>query len=175
MKIICMKNYQMPLLLLVVSFFLSGSSLKYKKVNTEGTWTGFVSFFEKKTGPKIVFSDWKMEATVKEDICNVVHSYRWQNLLGDTVVCRSEEQAALEVGFDEEKGKYYISVRVPGCPGVSDETEIVINDQPIPNDPNVLRGQIVLHDGPDANGDESKTTYTWHLEKNKSPDMRNNR
>lgn len=104
-----------------------------------------------------------MDATINDNNCHVIHSYRWENTHGDTVACRSEEDTELEVAIEQEQAKYFISVRVPGCSGVSDETAIVINDQPL-DDPDILKGQLVLRDGPDANGDESKTTYTWNLE-----------
>jgi len=155
------------LLLLLSVFIMMAFTPKDFGGRVQNKWTGFVSFFEKKTGPDIVISEWKMDATINDDVCNVIHSFIFENLRGDTIKCRSEEETELEVGFDEEKRKYYIAVRVPGCSGISDETEIIVNDQPIPNDRKLLAGQIVLRDGPDSNGDASRTTYSWHLEMDK--------
>jgi hypothetical protein len=176
-----MKKYKIILLLFIASFLLSGSKTTGKRAGTvtASKWSGTVSFLDKKTGPKIIISEWKMEATIDDGVATVIHSFESEDTESHSAHCRNEAETELQLGIDKEAKKYSIWVDVPGCYGTkidhgvqsdfgqTDETAIVINDQPLPDDARILSGRLVLKDGPHDDGSAGTTTYEWNLEKDK--------
>jgi len=181
MKIILKMKFQITVLIFIVSIFgLTGFKKQSwkKRVSSEDKWSGTVNFHEKKMGPTLVRHDWWMTATLVGNSGEAMDTAYIENTDGDKWHCRTVAKTELELGIDEEKGKYGITVAVPGCYGVSidrygvvypgygltDETAIVINDQRLGTNHNVLSGSIVLRDSfPD--GSRAITTYTWNLKK----------
>ncbi len=165
-----MRNYKQIITLLIPAFFILGNS-KNVKSDYESKWSGTVSFFEKRTGSEGFISEWHMDATITNDTGSVTHSSKYSDAHGYGQ-CRNNGKTELEVGIDDEKHSYSISVNVPGCNGtqtrngvespypVTDETAITINDQPLRTS-NTLSGRTSKTDL--LNGLEIITIYTWHL------------
>ncbi len=94
--------------------------------------------------------------------------------------CTKDNKTELEVSIDEERKLYSIFVPVEGCRGtqttydgitsdfaLTDETGIMINDQPLDStNHNVLSGTFALKGDP--NEPLSITTYTWSLKRTKN-------
>ncbi len=151
------------------------------KVNLlEGNkYSGSVSYLKKTVGGHTVFFEWRMEATIEDGEGTVVHSYKSETDDGVTAKCRNEAETELELGIDKEAKKYGITVSVPGCYGTlmdhgvqsdfgaTDETAIVINDQPLPDDPKFLTGRLITRTTNPGDGSITTETYDWTLEKDK--------
>ena len=168
-----LKNYFA--LLPVIPFLFSANNIMQRNNGHRydgDNWSGKVSFFEKKTGGEIAISEWKMEATIVNNKGTAIHSMKLKSTIhGDVIDCRSEAETEVEVDIDDEAGKYGITVPVPGCEGVSDQTAIVISDQILGSNRNTLSGTLVLEDDNPAGGTIT-TTYTWNLvNKPKLPEL----
>ena len=132
-----------------------------------------------KTGPTIARYDWWMIAKITNNFGNALDSAITESTEGDKFRCATSDTTELELGIEEDKNEYGITVRVPGCYGQSinkygdvsdgamtDETAIVINRQQLGSNHDILKGNIVLIDTlPD--GTRAVTTYTWDLKKSR--------
>jgi hypothetical protein len=175
-----MRNYKIILRVFISAIFLLSGFKERKKVNVhpEDKWSGIVTFHEKKTGPKIIRSDWWMIATINNNVGNALDSSVFENTDGDKARCAKREKTELDLGLDEQTREYDITIAVPGCYGTKtdrygktdsfglcDETAIIIERQKQGADHNVLSGQITIVDGPDANGNKTVTVHEWNLKK----------
>jgi len=169
------RKYKNFLLLLLPFLFIQSSLVpKNDFEEDEGIWSGIVTFLEKQTGKEIVISEWRMEAKITNNKALAIHSFKFKDQNNNTSDCRNTEETELELGIDYETMKYSISVAMPGCYGKrvnggettdfaqTDETAIVINDQPL-KDPNILEGTTTEKSSGGENETMSVTTYTWRL------------
>ena len=159
---------------LLYIFLLFIQTMSFAQQDDDGIWSGTVTFLEKQTGKEIVISEWRMEAKITNNKALAIHSFKFKDQNNNTSDCRNTEETELELGIDYETMKYSISVSMPGCYGKqinngetidfakTDETAIVINDQPL-KDVNVLEGTITERNGSGENEVASVTTYTWRL------------
>src|ERR1700741_728640 len=153
-------------LLFIVAFFILNGFKENKNAlpPAEDKWSGSVTFHEKMTGPTIIRHDWWMIATITNNTGNALDSAIFENTNGGNWGCGSNDQTELELGIEKDKNEYGITVPVPGCNGLTDQTAIVINKQRLGSYPNVLSGNLVLRDS-SADGTKTITTYTWDLRK----------
>ena len=175
-----MKNCKLILPLFIAPFFLSSSIKQNKKTNTidEEKWSGTVSFYEKRTGPEIVISEWRMDATITDNTGTASNKKKSETTPGDKGECNGQGKSELDVGIDLETKTYSISASIPDCNGLTitaagreyefvQDGSIFITDQPLGNNRNVLSGNLILKDGPFANGAMTETIYSWHLTNSK--------
>lgn len=167
-------------LLLVILLTFSSSAFIQKQSNerkSEEVWSGTVSFLEKRTGREIVTSEWTMFASfnASHGTANQNKKDRMRN--GAKGDCYGEGSSELDVGIDDETNTYGITAYIPSCTGTSvtaagtvsaaaqDETAIVINDQPLPENTNSLSGTLTIDEGPFPDGSAASTIYKWNLVK----------
>lgn len=175
-----MINYKIIILLLISPFIISNGLRQNKKSPNpeEDKWSGTVSYFEKRTGPKIVISEWKMDAIITNNKGTGTNKIKSEVTDEGKSNCFGQDSSELDVGIDLVKKTYSIFVTIPDCNGLTisasraelkyvQDGSIMINDQPLGTNRNVLSGNLVLKDGPDANGSLVITTYTWNLKKTK--------
>ena len=178
-----MKTNKLLLTLVTLLLFITTGFRQDQKSNfADGKrWSGTVKWMRKTQGGHTVFFEWRMEATIEDGVCAVVHSYQSESDEGVTAKCRNEGQAELELGIDKETKEYSIWVDVPGCYGTkidhgvqsdfgaTDETAIVINKQPLPQqDPLIsLSGRLITRDTNPGDNSVTTETYDWTLEKDK--------
>lgn len=173
-----MNNTKTIAVLVLAAIFIFGGFKKKAAMTDEGKWTGTVSFYEKRTGGKIVRSDWWMIGTITGNIGNGLDSSIFENTDGDKAKCATSEKTELELGIDGETNEYDITVNIPGCYGTKtdrygktesyglcDETAIMINHQKLGSDPDLLEGRIRTVQGPDASGSSIIIIYEWHLKR----------
>ncbi len=170
------RNKIVAILFIVLVFY--GFKKKSSLIAAEDKWSGTVAFYEKRTGPKIIRSDWWMIGKITNNAGNGLDSSIFENTDGDKSRCATNDKTELELGIDEEKKEYGITVGIPGCYGtktdrygktdsygLTDQTAIVIDHQKLGPNPNLLEGRIRTVDGPDANGSSTVTIYEWNLKK----------
>jgi len=172
------RNKIVAILFVTTIFVFSGFKKKSSIVTAEDKWSGTVTFYEKRMGPKIIRSEWWMIGKITKNVGNGLDSSICENTDGEKARCATNEKTELELGIDEQKKEYGITIRIPGCYGtmtdrngkaesygLTDETAIVIERQKLGSNPNLLEGRTRTVDGPDANGSESITIYEWNLKK----------
>ncbi len=172
-----MKTYKIISLLFISLFSIQSNTIgQNNSEDDDGIWTGTVTFLEKQTGKEIIISEWRMDAKISNNITAVIHSFTFKSTNGTTSDCKTEDKGELEVDIDYETGKYSIKVPMPGCYGKTisngstsdfsktDETAIMINDQPL-KDPNILEGILTEKTGGGDNENGTTTTYKWRLER----------
>ena len=177
-----MTKYKIIVLLFIAATLLLTGFKVSKKTKTvvEDKWSGTVTFHEKKTGSTIARYDWWMIAIIKNNFGTALDSAIIETIEGDKWRCATGDTTELELGLEEEKGIYGITVHVPGCYGyginkygerlngygLTDETAIVINKQRLGSNRDVLFGNLVQTEHA-ADGTQTVTTYTWNLKKTK--------
>ncbi|MGZ8558090.1 MAG: hypothetical protein ACXWWC_07155 [Chitinophagaceae bacterium] len=179
-----MKKYKILLPLFITLFFLATGFIQKNnhripwknKTADEDTWSGTVSYFNKITGPKIILSEWKMDATINNNTVTATNEFNFANTLGDVAECKGRDTTVQEViSIDYEEKEYYIDVQIPPCRGTAttsgvtepygatDETGIVVSKQKLKTTPDIISDSLILRDGPDGGGNRGVTIYKWNL------------
>jgi len=177
-----MTKYKIIILLFIAATLLLTGFKVSKKTKTvvEDKWSGTVTFHEKRTGSTLARHDWWMTATITNNVGYALDSAIIENTEGDKWRCATKDTTELELGIEEDKNEYGITVPVPGCYGYSitkygerldgygltDQTAIVINRQRLGPNHDILKGNLVLTDN-SPDGSRTVTTYTWDLKKSK--------
>ncbi len=158
-----------------------GSEFGSLKASFDG-WNGTVSFLQSETGPFITKSEWKIECNFTNSKGLVSHTSNYRSKWDKDSTLRSclgKGEGRVEVNIDEVKKTYEIFVSgIPECAGTSLElgetatftipggdSVIVIDRQPLGNDPSRLSGTITLKEGPYNYGKMRTLTYKWNLAK----------
>src|SRR5688572_17633440 len=168
-----MKKANITLILFMSFLFLSSKQKRDTSNSGETKWSGTVSFIEKRTGPGIIISEWRMDATITNDTGTATNKKKTETIVGDKSECDGQDKSELDVGIDLEAKTYAISVSIPDCNGRTitaggseyefvQDGAIFINDQRFGTNYNVLSGNLTLIDS-FANGSKVVTTYTWNL------------
>lgn len=172
-----MKRYKVILLLFTISVFVLTGFQQNKKNNSpdDDKWSGTVSFFEKRIGPEIVISEWRMDAVFKNNEGTATNKMKSRSTDGAHGECNGLGKSELNVGVDMEAKLYAIEASIPDCSGISfsaagTELEFVqdggiwIENQRLGTNPNSLAGTLTRRDSL-GNGGLAITTYTWSLKK----------
>ena len=162
-------------------FFLTGfRKNKEGKMLSEEKWSGTVTFHEQKIATTFIRCHWWMIATIKDNVAAALDSSIIETRIGDRTYCATRDTTELELGIEEDKGEYGITVPMPGCYGyaidkygvrrddygLTDQTAIVINRQPLGKSRDLFIGTLVWSDTA-VDGTIIITTHTWNLKKNR--------